>query len=137
MSKFSLPVIAGLVVISACTQPSDSHHSKEAVNASLLVTISPMYPDSIFFSVYSASTTDTKVTGTVPGFHNRKEANYETYFQRYVSTEHHYRIIHAVGTGIRVITEYGKETTQRDNFNDTIRFNELGFFDSAPGILLT
>jgi hypothetical protein len=133
MSRFSLPVIVGLVVFSACAQPSGSHHSREAAEASPRVIISPIYPDSIFFSVCSVSTTDTRVTGTVPGFHNRKEADYETYFQRYVSTDHHYRIIHAVGTGIRITTEYGKETTQRDNFNDTIRFNELGFFDSAPG----
>jgi hypothetical protein len=90
--------------------------------------ISPLYPDTVYFSVESFRRNETKVTGSIEGFHDKSTETHELYFQRFVDKQGRFRVIHCVGSGIETTSEFGKETSAINNFNDTIKFDEMGIF---------
>lgn len=97
------------------------------------VIIAPVYPDTVYFVVQANIRKRTIVNGDIEGFHNSELELNELYFQRFVEKQGTYRVIHCVGVGLETINEFGKEKFDLNNFNDTIKFDELGIFEGEPG----
>lgn len=95
--------------------------------------ISPVYPDSVYFSVNAQLRKQTVVNGNIAGFHNKTISTHEIYFQRFVEKQGGFRVIHCVGQGLETVTEDGKEYSMIRPFNDTLKFDELGIFEGEPG----
>jgi len=95
--------------------------------------IAPVYPDTVYFAVQANIKKETIVEGIIEGFHNKTVEIHELYFQRFVEKQGTYRVIHCVGTSLETIYEFGQKQYNLNKINDTIKFDELGIFDSEPG----
>ena len=115
------------------SENSTHKSSSQVKNIPDSVIISPIYPDSVYFVVNAELGNITEVKGKVEGFHTIAKNKHEIYFQRFVEKQGQLRVIHAAGNSIETILEYGKEKSNMQVFNDTIRFDELGYFDGEPG----
>jgi hypothetical protein len=106
--------------------------TSEIPNSNSLL-ISPLYPDTVYFSVEAILRNQTMVTGTVEGYHDKTTEMHELYFQRFMEKQDSFRVIHCIGHGVETVSEFGRETSEMKIFNDTIKFNELGIFEGEPG----
>ncbi|HET6996936.1 MAG TPA: hypothetical protein VFI06_18205 [Chitinophagaceae bacterium] len=129
-----------IVAICSCTNKpaNESIETNKGQAASLTgfpdsVVIAPLYPDTVFFMVEAELGDEIQVKGNVEGFRNRIKTTRELYFQRFVEKQGRFRVIHAVGTGIEDIHEGGKQTHDIKRYNDTIKFDEIGYFAGDPG----
>lgn len=91
--------------------------------------ISPIYGDSLYFVVNAKYTDSLSVRGKMDSFSNLAREVHESYFQRFVSKEGSFRKIHAVGTAIEHIRAAGRDTIISRNFDQSVKFDELGIFD--------
>lgn len=94
--------------------------------------ISPLYPDTVYFSAQADIYKQTVVKGNPEGFHNRTSHLHELYFQRLAGKEGTFRVIHCVGTGLETVSEFGKESSMIKPINETFSFDELGIFKGKP-----
>jgi hypothetical protein len=95
--------------------------------------VAPIYPDNVYFAVQSNITKQTVVKGNVEGFHDKIIETHELYFQRFVEKQGTFRVIHCPGLALETTHEFGKENFKLKEFNDTIKFDELGIFAGEPG----
>jgi hypothetical protein len=134
MTIYKISGLLFLMLISSCTRHKTGSASlHEGSSPSILYRVSPIYPDTVYFSVNSFFESATTVKGAVNGFHDSVETDHELYFQRFVSKAGRFRTIHAAGTGIYISRVPGSEQSTCKNIHNTIQFDESGYFNSPPG----
>jgi len=96
------------------------------------IIISPLYPDTVYFSAQADIRKQTIVKGEPEGFNNKTIHLHELYFQRFAEKQGTFRVIHCRGTGLETVSGAGGEHSEIKHIDEKFKFDELGIFEGEP-----